>query len=361
MKIVFFGTPPYVLPILEALHKEFRSHNGGSPITAVVTQRPKPIGRKHLMQYTEIDHWAHKRNIPIFFDSADLLTQQIHPDIGVLAAYGEIIPQNVLDMFPYGILNIHPSLLPKYRGASPVQASIVYGEIETGVTIMKMDALLDHGPVVSQFKEDIKPDDTTESLRNRLFERSAEVLTTLIPAYLQDKITPREQKHDEAIFTRQITKEDGFIPPEYLNAALASTVRYPPLQGLTFKGKWEIPFVYQKAKSRKQKAESKITSNPLSIQPSASSLLNFIRAMYPWPGAWTYVQLTKKQKDKNIEKQLKIIKAHLELQTKQPENKKSKTPQPSGYCLVPDLVQLEGKSPVSWKQFGEGYPEMKLE
>ena len=187
MRVVFFGTPEYVLPVLNRVHKTFKSRGEKSPVVAVVTQKPKPSGRKKQLEYSAVDTWAHKKGIKRYFKASDLIEKCIEADLGILASYGEIIPKKVIKHFPYGILCIHPSLLPKYRGASPVQATILSGETETGVTIIKIDEKLDHGPIISQFKEEVLPDDTTESLRNRLFNKSAEVLSTLIPAYIQGK------------------------------------------------------------------------------------------------------------------------------------------------------------------------------
>ncbi|MBN1168865.1 methionyl-tRNA formyltransferase [Candidatus Woesebacteria bacterium] len=312
MDIVFFGTPDYVVPVLENLHKKFKDHHG-SPIAAVVTQEPKPSGRKKLLKYSAVDDWAHKREKPIFFRSLDLINEGIKADIGILAAYGEIIPQKVIDYFPYGMINIHPSLLPKFRGASPVQATLVSGEDKAGVTIMKMDEQLDHGPIISQFTEDVHDNDTTETLRDRLFLRSAEVLETLIPAYIEGKIHIKKQDHGKATFTKMIKKSDAFIDPKALGAIL---------QGLTYKGNWEIPFM----------KGHKTHYSPVTIH-------NFIRAMQPWPQAWTFVRL----ESSGQAKRLKLLKSHIE----------------EG-MLVLDEVQLEGKNPVSWEQFTEAYPNYEF-
>ena len=320
MKIVIFGTPDYVIPILNSLHKEFRSRSGESPIVAVVTQKPKPIGRKQELSFSPVDTWAYRKKIPIYFEPLKIIQENIKADLGILASYGEIIPKKVIEHFPYGILNVHPSLLPKYRGASPVQSTILSGDTETGGTIIQIDELLDHGPIVCQFKEEVFDDDNTESLRKRLFERSAEVLISLIPAYIQKKITLHEQDHERAVITRQIKKEDGFIPPEYINKAI---------QGKTVKKNWEIPFIKN-----------------YSLVPNAYCLDRFIRAMYSWPVAWTNVNVTSDKKQ--VTRRLKIISAHVEKLV------------PSAYRLVPDIVQLEGKSPVASKQFLEGYPEAKF-
>ena len=283
MKIVFFGTPDYVLPVLTSLHKKFVTGPGVSPIAAVVTQSPKPTGRKQILTYSPVDRWAHEHKIDIFYQSSELIKNSVKADIGVLTAYGEIIPKTVIDTFPHGILVVHPSLLPKYRGASPIQGAIANGDKQVGVTIIKMDEKMDHGPIVSQFKEETRPDDTTDTLRARLFERSKDVIVEMIEPYLQGKIKPKEQNHDEATYTKIITKQNGFIDLE---------------------------------KTNPEEAE------------------RFIRAMQPWPQAWTLIG----------KKRLKVLKAHL-------ENGK----------LVLDEVQLEGKNPVSWKEFKMGYPKVAFE
>jgi len=313
MKIVFFGTPEYVVPILETLHKSLRINNEKTPIAAVVTQPPKPAGRKKILEFSPVDTWAHKRKIPKFFDPKDIVNNDIRADIGILASYGAIIPKSVINHFPQGILNIHPSLLPNWRGASPVQATIVSGS-QAGVTIIKIDEELDHGPIISQFKDEVLPDDTTETLRTRLFKRSAEVLVSLIPAFLQGKIKAHAQDHKKATFTRQIRKEDAFIPPNFLATALTGS---DPV-----KEKWQISFI-----------------RDYYLVPNAYSIERFIRAMQPWPIAWTKVLI------KNKKLRLKILKARI---------------QPVSKSLKLEIVQLEGKNPVTWKQFQEGYADFSF-
>lgn len=281
MKVVFFGTPSYVMPILTALHKEFVTGPGKSPIVAVVTQSPKPVGRKEVITYSPVDKWAHEHKVPIFYSANDLIEANLDMEIGVLASYGEIIKKEVINLFPQGILVIHPSLLPKYRGASPVPGAIKNGDAVTGSTILRMDEKMDHGPIVTQFKEDVLPTDTADVLRDRLFLKSAQVLIETITPYIQGKIKLKKQDDEAATYTKLVTKQDGFIDLKEKTGVEAE---------------------------------------------------RFIRAMFPWPGAWTYLP---------NQKRLKLLKAHT-------EDKK----------LVLDEVQLEGKGPVSWKQFKEAYPSL---
>lgn len=312
MKVVFLGTPDYVLPIVKVLYKSLRGKNEKSPVVAVVTQKPKPVGRRQQIEYSPVDTWAHKKNIPILFDSRDLVDQNIRADVGILASYGEIIPMKVIDHFPNGILNVHPSLLPKYRGSSPVRATIARGDNVTGITIIKLNNKLDQGPIIAQYKEGVLPDDKADILRGRLFEKSAEVLTTLLPAYISGKITPRKQNNKNAILTHQVRKADAFIPSNILDRAM---------KGVTGNEKWEIKFIQD-----------------YSVRPTPRSILNFIHAMEPWPIAWTYITLKSKEKS-DKPKRLKILKAHV-------KNGK----------FIFDEVQIEGKNPVSWEQFKQGYP-----
>ncbi len=307
MKIVFFGTPDYVLPILERLHKEYVSGPGESPIVAVVTQSPKPVGRKQYLEYSPIDKWAHERNIATFYSSKDFLESQITADIGILAAYSEFLPDEILSYFPQGMLNIHPSLLPKFRGASPVQSAIIVDGKATGGTIMKMDAKLDHGPIITQFEEEILPDDTFGTLRKRLFERSEDVLIELLKPYIQTKIHLKPQDEDQATFTRTIKRDDAFVKFDIIKSAVKGEVPQEKI---------DIAFI-----------------KDFSMEATPTNINNFVRAMDPWPNVWTTLP---------NDKRLKILKSHV-------ENKE-------GYAeLVLDEVQIEGKTVVGGNQFLSAY------
>lgn len=215
-KIVFFGTPDYVLPILEVLYKNFKTKENENPIAAVVTQPPTPAGRGRKLTYSAVDKWAYSKKVPVFYDLEKFKESSIEKQLGILASFSKIIPKEIIDIFPKGILNIHPSLLPKYRGASPVQSAIALGEKETGVSIIKLDPLLDHGDIVCQFKERIEENDTSETLRKRLFEKSAQVLVELLPAYIDGKINLKKQNDKEATFCKEIKKDWAFVDPSIL-------------------------------------------------------------------------------------------------------------------------------------------------
>lgn len=308
MKIVFFGTPTYVLPILNEVNKTFKGKHGESPIACVVTQPPRPTGRhQKILKYSPIDDWAHKRNIPKYFKPEDLIENNIQADLGILASYGLFVPEKVIKLFTHGILVIHPSLLPQFRGSSPVQAAIINNINPTGVSIFKMDEKLDHGPIINKFQEDILIDDTYESLRDRLFKNSANILIETIPPYVMGKIKPKEQNDSIATYAKILSKEDSFIPPKILTAVL---------KGITPKLNWEMKFI----------TKCKIKPTPVTVE-------RFFKAMQPWPGIWTKVEISE-----GMEKRLKINKLHLDKKT-----------------IILDEVQLEGKNPVAWKQFTEAY------
>jgi len=201
VKIIFFGTPDYVIPILEGLNKHYK-------LVGVVTQPPKLVGRKQLKTFSAVDNWAHKRKIKVITDLREKLPEA---NLGIVASYGRIIPQEVINHFKNGILNIHPSLLPKYRGASPIQSQIIDGVAETGVTVIKMDSKMDHGPIVSSLWGVITPEDTNETLRNKLFHESVEFLIELIPNYLTGKIKLKPQDEAGATFTKIIDRDDGRV------------------------------------------------------------------------------------------------------------------------------------------------------
>lgn len=319
IKIIFFGTPDFVLPIPRALLDA-----PNIELAAVVTREDKPVGRKQILTPSPVKLWAHEHNIPILNLITSNSITNFSPDFAVLAAYGQIIPQEIIDLFPMGIIVLHPSLLPKYRGPSPIQAAIAKGDPETGMTIIKMDAKMDHGPIIAQFKDEIKPEDTPPNLYDRLFKKAAEVLIDILPNYLEDKIEMKEQDHSLANYTHILKKEHGFIPFEYLEAAT---------EGKELDQDWPIPFIQN-----------------FSVHPSPTTIHNFIRALSPWPGAYTIVNI--KRQNEKISSRLKIRKAHLSTTLRLHSGQVSN--------LVIDEVQLEGKNPVSWEQFQKAYPQVKL-
>lgn len=260
-KIVFFGSGYFVIPVIKILQDQ--------GLLLVVTNEPK--GR--LVDYLK------KYNIPYIYSDLKNASDiskiiDLKPDIGVLASFGAFVPKKVIDAFPQGILNIHPSLLPKFKGPSPIQFTILSGDSTTGVTIIQLDNELDHGPIVLQKEVKISGLETSQELLESLFLEGAELIKKIIQDVSNGKeIQSNPQDHNLESWSLHIEKSDGKID----------------------------------------------LNNP----PEKTELLRKIRAYYPWPGVHLTVSLN--QKDK-------ILK------------------------LMPyDMVQVEGKLPMSYKDFINGY------
>ena len=206
------GTAPLAAASLRALLA-----TPGIQIPTVVTQPDKHSGRDLKIQFSAVKEAALAAGLPVlqpgrareeaFIEQLRLLA----PDLIVVAAYGQILPQSLLDIPRFGCLNVHASLLPKYRGAAPIQRAILDGEPETGVTIMKMDAGLDTGPMLAKASTPIQPDDTAASLHDRLANLGADLLLATLNPYVAGRIPPQPQPREGATYARKITKEDGWI------------------------------------------------------------------------------------------------------------------------------------------------------
>jgi methionyl-tRNA formyltransferase len=239
LRIIFMGTAELSCASLEKLagQKSFQ-------VLAVVTQPDKPKGRELKLTPSPVKVLAKKLNLPVLQPLkardeqfiAEL--RALKPDLMVVVAYGQILPQSMLDLPTFGCVNVHTSLLPKYRGAAPIQWAIADGEPDTGVTIMKMDAGLDTGPVLSIRRTLILPTDDSQMLHDRLAQLGGELLTETIPGYVAGKIIPQPQPVEGSTYAAKIKKEDGQID-------------------------WNSP---------------------------AQKIWNRLRAFTPWPGAFTFLQ-----------------------------------------------------------------------
>jgi methionyl-tRNA formyltransferase len=237
MRIIFMGTAELACRPLEALCRQ-----PGFDVVAVVTQPDRPRGRELKLQPSPVKALAVQRKLAVLQPerarNPDFIAElgKLAPDLIVVVAFGQILPQSILDLPPHGCLNVHTSILPRHRGAAPIQWAILEGDSETGVTIMKMDAGLDTGPVVAVVRTPILEDDTSATVHDRLAELGAELLVQTIPDYAAGKIVPTPQPAQGATYARKITKEDGRID-------------------------WAQP---------------------------ARSIHNRVRAFVPWPGAYTW-------------------------------------------------------------------------
>ena len=205
LRIVFMGTPSFSVPILEALIKEYE-------VALVVTQPDKEVGRKKELTMSPVKECALKHNIPVFQPEKIRADYQpiidANPDLIVTAAFGQIIGTKVLNYPKYRSINVHASLLPKYRGGAPIHYSVINGDKETGVTIMYMEKAMDAGDILSQKAIPILEEDTTGSMFEKLSIVGRDLLMETIPALIKGEITPIKQNPEEVTFAYNITKEE---------------------------------------------------------------------------------------------------------------------------------------------------------
>lgn len=211
MKIVFMGTPDFAAGALLALIE------AGHEILAVVTQPDKPKGRSSQLVFSPVKEVALKSGIPVFqpvkikTPEAVEELKKYEADIYIVAAFGQILSQEILDIPKFGCLNIHASLLPKYRGASPIQHVIIDGEKKTGVTIMQMNAGLDTGDMLYKKEVVIEEDDTFETLHDKLMVIGGQAIVEMLPLLEAGKITPEKQNDEESNYASLISKSMGII------------------------------------------------------------------------------------------------------------------------------------------------------
>ncbi len=264
-KIVFFGSGDYAIPIVEKL----REHG----LELIITT--EPAGK--FIEYLK------KSNIPFIYSklkSREDINKvlEVKPDIGILASYGAIIPKQIIDFFPLGILNIHPSLLPKYKGPSPVQFTILNGDKVGGVSIIKLDDKVDHGPIILQKEVILEGSETLQTLTEKLFYEGSNLIEKIVQKIENGQSFEEHlQNEKNEVWTKKITKTDGKID----------------------------------------------LMKPLSVL----ELDRKIRAFFPWPGVYLTASINKSHKN------VKLL----------PQNK----------------IQVEGKNPMSYKDFINGYPEGK--
>ncbi|MFN2194603.1 MAG: methionyl-tRNA formyltransferase [Anaerolineales bacterium] len=232
--VVFMGSPDFALPTLQALAQAFN-------MVGVVTQPDRPAGRGRRLTPPPVKTLADSLGIPVIqprrLKEPQALDQLLSwkPDVVVVAAFGQILPQNVLDLPPFGCVNVHASLLPRWRGAAPIQAAILAGDDHTGITIMCMDAGLDTGPILSQNSTAISAADTAGSLSDRLAEMGSRLLIETLPSYLAGEIIPQAQEQALATYAPKIEKSAGELDFTQSAAKLTLAVRaYNPWPGAYF-------------------------------------------------------------------------------------------------------------------------------
>jgi methionyl-tRNA formyltransferase len=234
-KIVFMGSPDFSLSTLQALHENY-------PVVGVVTQPDRVAGRGRELKPPPVKTLALELGIP-FIQPEKLrepeAMEQLRswaPDAIVVAAFGQILKQEVLDLPEFGCINVHASLLPRWRGAAPINAAILRGDEETGITVMKMDAGLDTGPILSQSAVRIEPEETAGSLFEKLSTLGADLLLESLPKYFAGEIEPRPQPEEGATYAPMLKKEDGLLDFSLPAKELERKVRaFNPWPGTYFK------------------------------------------------------------------------------------------------------------------------------
>jgi methionyl-tRNA formyltransferase len=312
IRTILMGTPEFAERIFRKALPELISK--GLEIIAVVTAPDKPVGRKQVLASSPVKKWALEANFSVL--EPDKIRKpewvakikELNPDLIILTAFGQIIPQEILDIPKFKALNIHPSLLPKYRGASPIQSAILNDETETGVCLIIMDQELDHGPIISNYQCPIPNKITYKELSDELADVGAELLIKTLPDWIDGKIKPQEQDHSQATFCKLIKKEDGKID-------------------------WN---------------------------KSAEEIERQIRAYSQWPGSYAQIPSTKKQDTilKVLEANSKNGNTNNEIGKVLLNESKDLCVQTGDGILISKTLQLEGKKPVSAKDFLNGHKEI---
>lgn len=306
LRIVFMGTPSFAKEILSSLLKE--KYN----VLAVFTQPDKKSGRKGEFTPSPVKILAEKNKIPViqpekFDEQAISSLKELKPDLIIVAAYGKILPEKALEIPGFGSINVHASLLPKFRGASPIQNAILSGESETGITIMLMDEGMDTGDILSQEKISIDPNDTTPILMEKLENKGAETLLKTIPLWIKKRISPVKQDSSNATLCQLIERSDGKI----------------------------------------------IWDN------DAQDIYNRYRAFHPWPGIFSFWD------ENGLTKRIKLNKISLQKTNPQSQHRLGEIfqigeeigVQTGSGVIILNQIQLEGKDSISAKDFSNGHPD----
>lgn len=321
MNIAYFGSPPISALLLEKL---LELSDNTFNISLVITQPDKPTGKRLEIQPTAVKKIAQAYKLPFFdlnlkLDKKKVLSMLSDQNIElcIIFAYGEIINKELLSQPKYGFWNIHPSLLPLYRGPSPTTYTLLLDDTKTGTTLIQLNERMDAGPIIEQAETNIKPSERRNNLEERLTLIGADLLIKNIKNLVQNgTVDSRPQNDSRATYTRLLQKDDGFISLDFLRKSIIGedvTVELCPVLFSSY--------------IKKYGANLNIT------HINASKLIhNYFRALSPWPGIWTKITLN------NAEKRLKII--DLELIEGKIELKK---------------VQIEGKKAVDFATFNKAY------
>lgn len=298
IRIIFIGTAEFGRPAFRALILDPKLE-----IILAITQPDKPAGRNRTVISSPIKIMAEKNNLTVLQPEHIIDIKEkialLKPDLIITIAYAQLIPEVILNIPKYGCLNLHTSLLPKYRGSAIIQQAILNGDEQTGITVMKMDKGLDTGPILTQLPVKICPEDTAGTLYHRLSKLSADFLINTVKQYLAGKIIPTPQDSSQASYVKELTKSDGLID-------------------------WTKP---------------------------SAELVRFIRAMSPWPVAWTWWQ---GKKIKIISTQLEPIEINSYRPGKTFKYNSGLAVQSGQNALIIKKLQLEGKTELKSEEFLRG-------
>ncbi len=303
MKVVFFGTPTFATPFLQALIDD-----PDTKVVAVVSQPDKPKGRKQLLQATPTKVVAQEHSIPVLqfptlkSPDAEKTLKEQDADVFVVVAYGKMVPKTIIDIPTFHIVNVHPSLLPRHRGPSPMQWSISEGDRDSGVSVMLIDEGMDTGPLLAQESFTLSDKDTYESLERRVHDTAPQLLVTTLKQYLNGDISPTPQSADGVTITRLLNRDDGHID-------------------------WSL---------------------------SATNIDRLVRAYQPWPGTWSMLQ--KDQRIKILSSSPAPACSNVAPGTLHAYDESLHVTTKDG-CLHVSEMQVEGKQKTSGKEFLLGYPD----
>lgn len=294
-RVAFMGTPEFALPSLKALL------NAGYDVVACYSQPPKPMGRGHQVQEMPIHAFAKSKGIPVFtpksLKSKDEQERfsSLNLDIAVVVAYGLILPKDILDIPKYGCVNVHGSLLPRWRGAAPLHRALLAGDKKTGISIMQMDEGLDTGPVILTEEFPIVESMTAQDLHDQMALLGGKALVSALPGYLDGSLIPEPQSEEGATYASKLEREEGLLV-------------------------WTEP---------------------------ASMLLRKIKALNPWPGVWF----------EHLGHRIKVIDAVIDTQSGPPGTilDNQLTIACADHSLRPTRVQKAGKSPMKTEELLRGY------
>jgi len=304
--IVIWGTPYLAVEIAKSILT-------WTEITAIITTPDTPQGRKKILTPSPLKEFAKEHNIPVF--SPDKLNtpatiellSNLKSDIWLVIAYGKIIPQGILDIMPNKVLNIHPSRLPQYRGPSPIQASLSNGDKQTAVSLMQIDNLMDHGPIIAQEEIDISPTDTYIELEQKIINTSARILSESLTKFIEGKIISQPQDDNKASLVSMVQKQDGQI-------------------------NWKIQ--------------------------TAQDIINLYRAYIIWPQVYTYLNTGKKVIFEQIKFEVnytsKLKAGHWQIDS---QNNQLIIGTIDGNIVITQL-KIEGKNSIDPKSFSNGYQDI---